>query len=365
MPDPAAGSRYHTLDHWRGFAALWVLVYHGNRGHPELAPDWLGRFVTHGWLGVPVFFVISGYCIAERTAREQAWHGSAQAFMRDRLLRIYPPYWAAVILSLGLNVAGALAKGRPLSAPFVLPDGLAGAVAALGAVEPWFDRPTYLLVAWTLSYEIGFYLCAAAGIALAMRTRRPWLGPLWWGALLALGFMPAVTRLIPLLALWPHFALGGIVWLSWQGSASVGVRLLRGTAAVGLVWLAAATLPVGGAHALSFSCVCAWLLVWLRPADHRLAQTPLLGWLGWVGTFAYSLYLVHVPIVGKFGNLMERWPPLAAHPLLLLVLSCLLTLPCAWLFYRTIELRCEAFRKRQSRAAGIIPPATAPASSRT
>jgi peptidoglycan/LPS O-acetylase OafA/YrhL len=349
MLEPVAASRYHTLDHWRGFAALWVLVFHANRGHPDLAPEWLGAFVAHGWLGVYLFFVISGYCIAERAAREQARQGSALDFMRDRLLRIYPPYWVAVGLSLGINVAGAVVKGTPLSAPFVLPDGLTGAAMALGAVEPWFDRPTYLLVAWTLSYEIGFYVCAAAGIALAGHTRQPWLGPFWWGGLLTAGLIPTVAALVPLLALWPQFALGGIVWLAWHGSAPIWTRLLRGTAALGLVWLAAAWLPADLAFTLRFSCVCAWLLLWLRPADRWLAQTPLLGWLGWLGTLAYSLYLVHAPIVGKFSNLMERWPPLAARPLLLLCLSCLVGLSFAWLFYRTIELRCEAFRKRQPR----------------
>jgi len=84
----------------------------------------------------------------------------------------------------------------------------------------------------------------------------------------------------------------------------------------------------------------------LRRWDAALAKAWPLRWLGSAGIFAYSIYLVHAPIVGKLGNLLERWAPLGRQPLLVLALSVLATLPCAWLFYRLIELRSESFRQR-------------------
>jgi len=72
--NPATGQRYLSLDHWRGFAALWVLVFHAHRGRPPLEPAWLGEFVSWGWLGVPLFFVISGYIMAYTTTRATIPH---------------------------------------------------------------------------------------------------------------------------------------------------------------------------------------------------------------------------------------------------------------------------------------------------
>lgn len=275
--------------------------------------------------------------------------------MADRLLRIYPPYWAALGVTLVLNVAGALVKGASLWAPLVLPAGWTEAALALMAVEPWFGQAAYLFVAWTLSYEIGFYVCVAPSIALAVRTGWPAAGLLWWSLLLVASFIPSLHPLAPLLTLWPHFVLGAIVWLAGQGNAPTWLCLLRGTAAVGLMWFAAGLLPPDLAGTLRFCCGCAWLLVWLRPGDAWLYRTPFLSWLGWTGSFSYSLYLVHAPIAGKIRNLLERWPPLAHHAHLLVAFSCLISVLFAWLFYRAIELRCETFRHRRRFTASPRP----------
>jgi exopolysaccharide production protein ExoZ len=346
MATMAGNSRYLSLDHWRGFAALWVLVFHANRGKPPLGIALLDDFIINGWLGVQLFFVISGFCIAERAAREFRAGGTVGRFLLDRLLRIYPPYWAALLVAVALNLAGAFVKGVPWSEPFVLPDGLTGWLMAGFAMEPWFSQASFLLVAWTLTYEIGFYLCTAAGLAVALATRRPWAGPAFWGVLLVIGLVPSLAVWFPLLMLWPHFALGGIVWLAGQPGYSTAGRFAAGTAGIAMVYLATWPQPADTAFPLRFSCGAAWLLLVLRPWDAQLATLPFLRWLGWTGAFSYSLYLVHSPIVGKIGNLLERWPALSHQPLWLLILSAIFTVPCAWLFYHAIELRCENYRRR-------------------
>lgn len=344
----AAGSRYYSLDHWRGFAALWVLLFHGHRGRPELTPAWLGDFVSSGWLGVPLFFVISGFCIAGRMERETRQDRSVSRFLLDRLWRLFPPYWAALLVTVLLNCAGALAKGVPLTAPAVLPEGL-GWLAAVFALEPWLGFPTYVLVAWTLSYEIGFYVVAAGCLALVLHTRRPWTGLAFGAVLLALGLIPVFGTWLPLFFLWPQFALGTMAWLVGRLPVSTPVRITLGTVATGIVWLCTLPQPAETGMPLRFACGAAWLLLVLRPWDARIAGFRGLRWLGWIGTFSYSLYLVHAPIVGKLGNLLDRWPPAAQQPLLVLLFSCLLTLPCAWLFYRVIEVRSEALRRNTHR----------------
>lgn len=64
-------TRYYTLDFWRGVACLMVLAFHLSfyvLDNPAISkPGGLGRIVymaiEHAWVGVPMFFVISGYCI--------------------------------------------------------------------------------------------------------------------------------------------------------------------------------------------------------------------------------------------------------------------------------------------------------------
>ncbi|MBI2814088.1 MAG: acyltransferase [Opitutae bacterium] len=355
MSAPAAGgARYHLLDHWRGFAALWVLVFHANRGRPDLTHGWLGGFATHGWLGVHVFFVISGYCIAERAAREYRQHGTARRFTLDRLLRIYPAYWAALIVTMLLNLAGALVKGQSVLDPAVLPAGPAQWLTAALAIEPWLDQPTYLLVAWTLTYEVGFYILAASALGLALRARRPWIGFAWAGGWLILGLIPATHAWLPLLILWPHFALGGVVWLAWQIAPSPATRLASGTLLIGAIYLCSRLQTAAASTWFGFACGSAWLMLVLRLWDARLAGAGALRWLGWAGTFSYSIYLVHAPIIGKIGNLIDRWPVLAGQRVVVLLASSTLTVGCAWLFYRLVEARAESFRR--SLAARPAPP---------
>ena len=94
-------SRYKSLDHWRGAAALAVLLFHGFgsvRGtglpvHSSIA--WLKFISDCGGFGVDLFFVISGYCIAANVWLAAKEGSGPWSFLRDRLFCIFPVYWAA------------------------------------------------------------------------------------------------------------------------------------------------------------------------------------------------------------------------------------------------------------------------------
>ena len=118
--DPSSGgpaaarrqTRYLTLDHWRGLACLLVVVYHSalvSREHAGLA--WtsgaergLAAAIVDATrtfdVGVALFFVISGYCIAA-AAETAIWRQVpiSRYFVR-RFRRIYPPYWIVVLCSI-------------------------------------------------------------------------------------------------------------------------------------------------------------------------------------------------------------------------------------------------------------------------
>ena len=97
------GGRYRSLDLWRGAACLAVVVYHA-AGAATLSSGSSGffdrlalpalRVVGFGWIGVPVFFVISGYCIAATSDSQRHRGLPTRRFFERRFWRIYPPYWA-------------------------------------------------------------------------------------------------------------------------------------------------------------------------------------------------------------------------------------------------------------------------------
>ena len=116
---PAVSERSESNRHWadldglRAFAILLVLGRHSLR--PFISEDAYSAVVTvgpidvtplvlNGWIGVDLFFVLSGFLIGR-----QAWRGdSLRRFWFKRVTRILPAYWACLaIVALGLTVAGA------------------------------------------------------------------------------------------------------------------------------------------------------------------------------------------------------------------------------------------------------------------
>jgi peptidoglycan/LPS O-acetylase OafA/YrhL len=90
--------RLHGLDHLRAAAIVLVLLFHYNFYYG--VPKWLGTFSNFGWSGVDLFFVLSGYLIADKLFRELDARGRIdfKGFYLNRFLRIIPAYLAVVVL---------------------------------------------------------------------------------------------------------------------------------------------------------------------------------------------------------------------------------------------------------------------------
>src|SRR4249919_3000902 len=95
--------RYRLLEPLRGLAALWVFAHHfapsdaWKRAFPRLQV-----LAEIGDLGVPMFFVISGYCIAAAARTSIQYDQSTRYFLYRRVRRIYPPYWFSILLVVAL-----------------------------------------------------------------------------------------------------------------------------------------------------------------------------------------------------------------------------------------------------------------------
>jgi len=294
--------------------------------------------------------VISGYCVTERLAREHAAGGTAGRFILDRAWRLLPPYWATLGLLLVLRlVALPFNGGRGMS------DWVSWCAAPL-LLEKLVGREHVLLVAWSLAYEFVFYLLAAGCFIAAQATRRPWVGFVCAGALAGLAWQPFWSAFHGLAGGWVQFLFGAGVWLvlhfvrqRWR-QFLVAAFLVAGGWSIGN----APGIPL---HALPVAATFAAILLLAAPHDVTIAKWGTLRPLAWAGSISYSLYLVHVPLIGPMRNLIERWIPSEPFPLILLGLGCsIVAIVGGGWFHRWVERPVEAARRHHLPSLSVQPP---------
>jgi peptidoglycan/LPS O-acetylase OafA/YrhL len=278
-------TRYDTLTHWRGLACLLVVMSHSVYGE-----YWFPSVDIHrhfGAAGVAIFFVISGYCItaAVRSSRERG--DSLLGFMRRRFWRIYPPYWAALVLALAVRLA---LHGRPSHT-----SGFWEAIGNLTLTESWrwhFVGPEqhhWMNPAWTLVQEEQFYLVCGLLLLLAAR----WYLP----ATIGLCFIVLATMLQDTLDFSGSMFAG--FWLAFAGGVFV-FYAIHGTAfEKRLASLCLFATVVGGIFAgnyvlhIPYAAAFAPLALALHKHDAAVNAVRSLHWLRWCGTISYGWYLTH------------------------------------------------------------------------
>lgn len=289
----------------RAIAVLLVVVYHLN---PDLLPG--------GYVGVDVFFVISGFLITALLYRETTGRGRVLLgrFYARRVRRLLPAA-TVVLVSTGAAALVFLPVTRLTETVWQL---LASAVYAenLYLAHQTVDYlasdtpPSPVQHFWSLAVEEQFYLLWPLLFVLWAFTVRRWRATAWslgaaLGALLVMSLVysvvwttkePAAAYFLPTTRAW-ELAVGGLLalalthgrvprWacapLSWAGLAAiVAAALLFDDATVFPGWVA--LLPVSGAAAVIAGEGAS------TPLDRRSAQ--------FVGDISYSLYLWHWPLI--------------------------------------------------------------------
>lgn len=293
-----------ALDGLRGLAVLAVMAYH-------CAPR---SFFRGGFLGVDLFFVLSGFLVTALLLRDHRRQGSFHLgrFYFRRMVRLLP--------ALGVMLAAcclfATFRTRPERAQEIYHAAL---LTACGAADwPGPARPDMLGHSWSLSLEAQFYVVWPLLLLFLLRIGlRPrvvvWLigaavaaaGLL--GALLWLGACPA--NAVNLAARASSLLAGCLVGLlasfdllpsspgrraALQGLACAAAAVLLGLGATSEA--GAATMALGGFTAASAAAavVLAALVNAPPPAVTRALSAPA---LTWIGRISYGLYLWHFPLL--------------------------------------------------------------------
>ena len=314
---------YQALDTWRGIASLWVVMFHSGEiitdRFPSLAHQPLYLLCSNGYLGVQMFFVISGYCIANAAGSALRRDHGLWQFLRARGRRIYPPYWIALafyaLLSLGATalIASGHLKSSVLAGQDLRQQPALYFASNLTLSQAIFHQTRLCGVAWTLCYEIFFYLIIGiALLALKRRGEPAMLSALHGLTVAALLLLLAVPqyRFYPL-DMWPQFGLG-ILAYDWLRHPDQ--KRPRVWAAASALLLLAFTLlrdvPIGTLGQTSrstflVSLIFAGMLVLFYRYDGAFTRNRVVRVIGEVGLFSYSLYLIHVPCLGLFNQAVK------------------------------------------------------------
>lgn len=209
----------------RFIAALSVVIFHAHlllsrklSGH---VPNRVDHAFAVGASGVHIFFVISGFVMVYTSSRSGLTPG---AFLKRRLIRIYPIYWLVGTLYLAAHLL--------LKHPYDLSvTEIAGAALLLPGYSPLVIGP-----GWTLSYEMYFYLCFTAALFAGVRAGLFFLTAFYALAVIAGAWLHPTSSWGNLAtnSLLIEFLAGGwlaIVFLrGWVVSRTVGAALIAGAA---------------------------------------------------------------------------------------------------------------------------------------
>lgn len=378
---------YHAYgSYWRGdVPSVWSKGLVEGLRHSGIV-DLFTLPVSFGFLGVNLFFILSGFCIHLPQARSRVLDSAA--FAVRRFFRLYPLYAAVVLVSFALTWF----KYGLLQPPATLANLLGHAAFWYYAVEPADAAMGISPVFWTIAVEVQFYLIYLFAFPGLARFGFGRCAAIWFSAEIAYVMLWEHLEPAPV-GIWrvflPHrFALARFgEWLLGAWIAEDWLRrskLGSGPQSVRAVPLALAgavgTYLVGvfnrcGALSLPWTDLlasgsCALLVlgaIRLENRGRQLCWDTGSHWFrrlgGWLGSRSYSLYLLHFTVlVGcvEVAGILMRVPDkntLRGTPAmaLLVLAGLLLTAIVVELAYRLIERPSQTIGRRLARAVGEGP----------
>jgi peptidoglycan/LPS O-acetylase OafA/YrhL len=288
------------MDGLRAVAVLLVVCCHAAKYTMDMHDGWPFHALFEGAHGVDLFFVISGFCLSypflRRVVGKEAAHFDLVTFFSRRVVRIVPTYWIAFFAVLAVAIAVARAGGD-LPWPTIKMPTLATALAQL-----FFLSPGNMLVGsfWTLPIEVRWYVVFP--FLLWLYSRKPLLvgaigaisvGLYWfagqqiWDLATLPGFLLGIFAADLVLREHPIVRFAPLLFV-----VSIPVSLLlepHGHLVYALQnqlwWQVTAFFLVLGASARG-------------PINWLLSTAPAV----FIGTTAYSIYLLSDPVEAWYGH---------------------------------------------------------------
>lgn len=284
--------RVNELDFLRVTAIAAVLLYHYTfRGYagddmsvvpfPELVP-----VTKYGYLGVHLFFMVSGFVILMT-----ATAGGIRKFIASRCARLYPAMWACCTLTYAATVA---MGGERFSAAF------GQYIANLSIVSMFFDVVPIDGAYWSLGPEIEFYGTIGLIVAAGQISRAEFFFQL---ALAALGLATILSwqtsNILLLIDYFPYFSAGAFYYLIWAKGPSFGRWLGVAVSWTLTLHQCISFVPYLSSHyrtdmsiTATAAIVTSYFAIFAAIATRSTTRFGAMRWVS-AGAITYPLYLLH------------------------------------------------------------------------
>jgi exopolysaccharide production protein ExoZ len=307
---------FNSLQVFRGVAAMMVVFHHSwnnIRHYYHVRIPVLDVLLGFGKYGVDFFFVLSGFIICYSNFRFAESPQHLPLYLKNRLTRIFVPYWPIGLLMLLLYI--------------VLP-GVSGNVRDVSVIKSLFLLPvsgsTALSVAWTLVFELFFYSL----FMVWFFSRRTLFVVLtgWLAVIVVFNMFFSQSDIFIFRFVGSHynveFIMGVCAALFFKSS------YFNRSSAVAMIGIAAASaiaipgLTPVGMHLIAGLCCTGILLLSINTPLDRLKPANI---LMIVGNASYSLYLVHNPIISFSLRIFRRFELMHfSFVLIAVLLTCLI-----------------------------------------
>lgn len=369
--------RLAFIDHIRGFAILGVFLFHALTANDKLFfSGWMRDFsdlrrtlflpLNLGWLGVAMFFVVSGFCIHVSFQQQgRSWKG----FFVRRFFRLFPPYLAALLFFAFVLPYSRLHFGTDEWAGWNL-------INHLFLVHNFHPRTYWGINSsfWSIAVEVQLYLLYPVLVYVA--GRHGWRRSLWLAGICELAICAAKT-VMPLSISterlgayeWAGFFLENIsglghtplaFWLSWGMGAVLAESYLQGKAnilakvppAVSLSLVLACFLLRDLSSFLFVAAAFATAVIMARLLEKERIGLVIPKWLEplrYLGIYSYSLYLLHQPLMYAITRNASPWLNLEDHPLahyLVSISTIVFIFPLSYLSFQFLEQPSIQWGKR-------------------
>jgi peptidoglycan/LPS O-acetylase OafA/YrhL len=301
--------RIQGVDALRGLAALAVCWFHITITSAILNEGIFRSTGKYGWLGVEVFFVISGFIIPYALQRSGYKLKSYPIFLLKRITRLDPPYIAVTVLfTFSPHYSGGKFAIDPV-----------GLLLHLGYLNVIFHYPWLNPVYWTLAIEFQYYLLVGLIFSLISNKHRV-VRLLTFGLL---GLTAVLIRRGEYIFLFMFLFLMGMSVFQYRQ------KIVGRWEFVILIFAAA----IGSYLTLGMSYTLAGL-IGVSGILFLKVRNPILNFLGMI---SYSLYLIHPPVVKLVLGLGRRFAVNQPTRILLVMAALGFSIFAAYLLYLLVE----------------------------
>ncbi|MEO8373785.1 MAG: acyltransferase [Sphingomonas bacterium] len=331
---PRSSNRIESIHNLRGIASLTVLF-----GHLVASSYVGGQSLTAasdilGNCGVTTFFLISGFVLPYSLQRSKYRIKNFPMFVVRRVVRVDPPFFVVIGLTLLLNILLGILKNTPYHIDYVQ------VFSHIAYIAPLLHKPWLLSVFWTLCIEFQFYIAIglifpilrkyALLIALACAVSMWLYVPGYFPA----GLLPMGQREI-IFAHLPSFMVGMATFLYWE-------KMVKFPTFASAIAISVVALFFKAPLEISVTTLVTIIVIFRFKSFHNVV-------LDFFGKISYSLYLIHllviVSVLPAFHRLDLPWPAM-------MLIGGGVSIGAAALIYRFVEGPALAWSKllRQSPA---------------